>query len=84
MEGKETLEQRTPLLQGDKIFRVRRRSPRITPDIPPVFRFRKQIARETPFIPLLIALNGGNAGRLQVEYDTAWSKKLSTDEPEVL
>ncbi|MFC1915795.1 hypothetical protein ACFLW4_03790 [Chloroflexota bacterium] len=60
MEGKETAEQLTPLLQGDKVLRVRRRRPRrrlrITPDIPGIFRFLKQIATETPLIPLTLVL----------------------------
>ena len=62
MEDKETPEQLTPLLRGDKVLRVRRRRPRrrlrITPDIPGVFRFLKQIATETPLIPLMFALIG--------------------------
>ncbi len=60
MEGKETPEQLTPLLRGDKVLRVRRRRPRrrlrITPDIPGVFRFLKQMVTETPLIPLTLAL----------------------------
>ncbi len=60
MEDKETLEQITPLLRGDKVLRVRRRRPRrrlrITPDIPGLFRFLKQASTETPLIPLLLAL----------------------------
>ncbi len=60
MEDKETPEQLTPLLRGDKVLRIRRRRPRrrlrITPDIPGVFRFLKQIATETPLIPLSFAL----------------------------
>jgi voltage-gated potassium channel len=62
MEDKETPEQLTPLLRGDKVLRVRRRRPRrrlrITPDIPGVFRFLKQIVTETPLIPLSLALVG--------------------------
>ncbi len=60
MEDKETPEQLTPLLRGDKVLRIRRRRPRrrlrITPDIPGVFRFLKQIVTETPLIPLSLAL----------------------------
>ena len=60
MEDKETAEQLTPLLRGDKVLRIRRRRPRrrlrITPDIPGVFRFLKQIVTETPLIPLTLAL----------------------------
>jgi len=60
MEDKETLEQITPLLRGDKVLRVRRRRLRrrlrITPDIPGLFRFLKQASTETPLIPLLLAL----------------------------
>ncbi len=62
MKEEETPEQLTPLLRGDKVFRIRRRRPRrrlrITPDIPGVFRFLRQIATETPFIPLILALIG--------------------------
>ncbi len=62
MEDKEMPEQLTPLLQGDKVLRIRRRRPRrrlrITPDIPGVFRFLKQIVTETPVIPLILALIG--------------------------
>ncbi len=62
MEDKETPEQLTPLLRGDKVLRIRRRRPRrrlrITPDIPGVFRFLKQIVTETPLIPLSLALVG--------------------------
>jgi len=62
MENQETPEQLTPLLRGDKVFRVRRRRPRrrlrIAPDIPGVFRFLRQIAHETPLIPLMFVLIG--------------------------
>ena len=62
MENQETPEQLTPLLRGDKVFRVRRRRPRrrlrIAPDIPGVFRFLRQIAHETPLIPLMFILIG--------------------------
>ncbi len=62
MEDEETLEQLTPLQQGDKVLRIRRRRPRrrlrITPDIPGVFRFLRQITTETPLIPLILALIG--------------------------
>ena len=62
MEDKETPEQLTPLQQGDKVLRIRRRRPRrrlrITPDIPGVFRFIRRIATETPLIPLILALVG--------------------------
>ena len=62
MEDKETPEQLTPLQQGDKVLRIRRRRPRrrlrITPDIPGVFRFLRRIATETPLIPLILALIG--------------------------
>ncbi len=62
MADKETAEELTPLLRGDKVFRIRRRRPRrrlrFTPDIPGVFRFLKQIATETPLIPLSLALVG--------------------------
>ena len=60
MENQETPEQLKPLLQGDKVLRVRRRRPRrrlrFTPDIPGVIRFLKQIATETPLVPLTFAL----------------------------
>ncbi len=60
MEDKETPEELTPLLRGDKVLRIRRRRPRrrlrLTPDIPGVFRFLKQIVTETPLIPLSLAL----------------------------
>ncbi len=60
MEDKETPEELTPLLRGDKVLRVRKRRPRrrlrITPDILGVFRFLKQIVSETPLIPLMFAL----------------------------
>ena len=60
MEDEETREQLTPLQQGDKVLRIRRRRPRrrlrVTPDVPGVFRFLRQIVTETPFIPLIIAL----------------------------
>ena len=62
MENQETPEQLTPLLRGDKVFRVRRRRPRrrlrIAPDIPGVLRFLRQIAHETPLIPLMFVLIG--------------------------
>ena len=62
MEDKETPEQLTPLQQGDKVLRIRRRRPRrrlrITPDIPGVFRFIRRIATETPLIPLILVLIG--------------------------
>ena len=62
MEDKETPEQITPLLRGDKVLRIRRRRPRrrlrITPDIPGVFGFLKRMATETPLIPLIVALIG--------------------------
>ncbi len=62
MENQETPEQLTPLLRGDKVFRVRRRRPRrrlrIAPDIPGVLRFLRQIGHETPLIPLMFALIG--------------------------
>ena len=62
MEDKETPEELTPLLRGDKVLRIRRRRPRrrlrLTPDIPGVFRFLKQIVTETPLIPLSLALIG--------------------------
>ncbi len=60
MENRETPEELTPLLRGDKVLRVRRRRPRrrlrFTPDIPRVLRFLKQIATETPLIPLTFVL----------------------------
>ena len=60
MKEEETLEQLTPLLPGDKVFRIRRRRPRrrlrVTPDVPAVLRFLSQIARETPLIPLILTL----------------------------
>lgn len=60
MKDKETPEQLTSLLRGDKVLRVRRRRPRrrlrFTPDVPGVIRFLKQITNETPLIPLLFAL----------------------------
>ncbi len=60
MGNQETPEQLKPLLQGDKVLRVRRRRPRrrlrFTPDIPGVIRFLKQIATETPLVPLTFAL----------------------------
>ncbi len=60
MENQEAPEQLKPLLQGDKVLRVRRRRPRrrlrFTPDIPGVIRFLKQIATETPLVPLTFAL----------------------------
>ncbi len=62
MEDKETPEELTPLLRGDKVLRVRRRRPRrrlrITPNIPAVFRFLRDIATKTPLIPLILALIG--------------------------
>ncbi len=62
MENQETPEQLTPLLRGDKVFRVRRRRPRrrlrIAPDIPGVLRFLRQIGHETPLIPLMFVLIG--------------------------
>ena len=62
MEDEETLEQLTPLQQGNKVLRIRRRRPhrrlRITPDIPEIFRFLRQITTETPLIPLILALIG--------------------------
>ncbi len=62
MEDKETPEELTPLLRGDKVLRIRRRRPRrrlrLTPDIPGVFKFLRQIATETPLIPLSLALVG--------------------------
>ena len=62
MEDEETLEQLTPLQQGDKVLRIRRRRPRrrlrITPDIPGVFIFLRKIVTETPLIPLVLALIG--------------------------
>ncbi len=62
MKEEETLEQLMPLLQGDKVLRVRRRRPRrrlrFTPDIPAVVRFLRQIVTETPLIPLILALTG--------------------------
>jgi voltage-gated potassium channel len=60
MENQEAPEQLKPLLQGDKVLRVRRRRPRrrlrFTPDIPGVIRFLKQIATETPLVPLTFVL----------------------------
>ncbi len=60
MKEEETLEQLTPLLPGDKVLRIRRRSPRrrlrVTPDVPAVLRFLRQIAKETPLVPLILAL----------------------------
>ena len=60
MKDTETLEQPTPLLPGDKVYRIRRRRPRrrlrMTPDIPAVFRFLKQVVTETPLVPLVLAL----------------------------
>ncbi|MBU2536397.1 MAG: two pore domain potassium channel family protein [Chloroflexota bacterium] len=60
MKDRETPEQLTPLLRGDKVLRVRRRRPRrrlrFTPDIPGVIRFLKQIATETPLVPLTFVL----------------------------
>ncbi len=62
MKEEETLEQLKPLLQGDKVLRVRRRRPRrrlrLAPDIPAFFRFLRQIATETPFLSLILALIG--------------------------
>ena len=62
MEDEETPEQPTPLLQGDKVIRIRRRRPRarlhLTPDIPGVIRFLRQVTTETPLIPLILALIG--------------------------
>jgi len=62
MEDKETPEELTPLLRGDKVLRIRRRRPRrrlrLTPDIPGVFKFLRQIATETPLIPLSLVLVG--------------------------
>lgn len=62
MEDEETLEQLTPLQQGDKVLRIRRRRHRkrlrITPDIPGVFRFLRRIATETPLMPMVLALIG--------------------------
>ncbi len=62
MEDEETLEQLTPLQQGNKVLRIRKRRPhrrlRLTPDIPGIFRFLRQITTETPLIPLILALIG--------------------------
>jgi len=62
MEDTEKAEELTPLLQGDKVLRIRRRRPRrrlrLTPNIPEVFRFLRQIVTETPLIPFSLALAG--------------------------
>ncbi len=60
MEEKERFEEIEPLLSGDKVLRIRRRSPRerlrITPNIPEVLRFLRDVTNKTPLIPLLIVL----------------------------
>ncbi len=62
MKQKETFEEVTPLLPGDKVLRIHRRRPRrrlrIAPNIPAVLTFLRDIATKTPLIPLILTLAG--------------------------